>query len=72
VTGPQEIASVSTPDPLVRGLPEPGVLGPGETVWLRTRADFDPTLNLDLKRPARSRQLWAKSARFVTGAERGS
>jgi hypothetical protein len=48
------------------------VLGPGETVWLRTRADFDPKLNLDLKRPARSRQLWTKSARFVTGAERGS
>jgi hypothetical protein len=55
--------AVSTPDPLVRGLSEPGVLGPGETVWSH-ESGLDPRLHPDLTRSARSRQLWAKNARF--------
>jgi hypothetical protein len=47
VTGPQEIASVSTPASLCAAFRSQGSRA-GQDVWLRTRADFDPKLNLDL------------------------
>jgi hypothetical protein len=68
VTGPQEVASVS----LCAGF-RSQVLGPGEPVWLRTRANFDPKLNLNLNRPAGSLQGAHAGRRAVldTGAEGG-